>query len=132
MTESSTQVPEREIEFRGRQIWVKIPLPEQILVWKRTLTRLQDADAQDWNGETVLAALERLRMIIDSVILNRVDTDWMDDEMLAGRLKLTDLAEVVNLTVAAFGEEDEAPNRTARRSTGPAKKATRKSPARSK
>lgn len=128
--DGATQVPEREIEFRGRTIWVKMPKPEQLLVWKRTLTRLQDPENQDWTGETVMAALERLRMIIDSIILNRIDIDWMDDEMLAGRLELKDTAEIVTKTVEAFadatGEPDNRAARRAAKKATPAKKAVRK------
>jgi hypothetical protein len=124
-SDGATQVPEREITFKDRQIWVKMPSPEQLLVWKRTLARLQNTE--NWTGESVLAALERLRLIIDSTILNRVDIDWMDDEMLAGRLEMSELTQVVTQAVAAFGE-DEPVNRAARRAkkAAPAKKATRK------
>ena len=63
-TEAATPVatPELEIEFEGRQIWVRMPSPEQLLVWKRTLTQLQGADVTGWNGEQVMKALERTRM----------------------------------------------------------------------
>ena len=30
-------IPEQEIEFKGRKIWVKMPSGEQLLVWKRTV-----------------------------------------------------------------------------------------------
>jgi hypothetical protein len=126
--ESATQVPEREITFAGRTIWVKMPRPEQILVYKRVLVRLQNPDDQEWNVETVMVTLERLRLIIDSVLVNRVDVDWLDDEMLAGRVALTDTAEIINSTVAAFADatEDSANRAERRTKAAPAKKAARK------
>jgi hypothetical protein len=128
MTEPTedTQVPEREITFHDRQIWVKPPKPEQLLVWQRTLKRLQQPGLT-WTGESVMAALERLRLIIDSVILNQVDKDWLDDQMLAGNLEMKDTSEIVHLTIDAFGQPtNRAERRTTAKKAAPAKKAVRK------
>lgn len=126
---TATVMPEQEIEFKDRKIWVKMPSPEQLLVWKRTLTQLQGADVSGWNGEQVMRALERTRLIIDSVIVNQADKDWLDDEMLAGTVGLMDTAAIINGTVEAFAAAAEAEgNRETRRAAArtPAKKARRK------
>jgi hypothetical protein len=132
--ETAETIPEQEIEFAGRTLWVKMPSPEQLLVWKRTLRKLQGAEVQGWNGEQVMAALERTRSIIDSVLAHDVDKDWLDDEMLAGRVGLKDTAQIINATVDAFATAAEAEgNRETRRAAAkkaPAKKATRKKAAR--
>lgn len=128
-TEEVPVSPEQEITFRGREIWVKMPSPEQLLVWKRTLKMLQDADALGWTGDQVMRALERTRLIIDSVLANQVDKDWLDDEMLAGTLGLKDTASIINQTVEAFANAAEAGgNREDRRAAKKAKgkKAVRK------
>jgi hypothetical protein len=117
--------PEREIEFMGRKIWVKFPRPEQILVWKRILVQLQSAN-DGWNGEQVLAALERTRRIIDSVMANQVDKDWLDDQMLDGTVTLADTAPFVTLAVQAFADDDNRESRRAATKKAPAKKASRK------
>lgn len=120
---------EREITFKERTIWVRVPSPEQLLVWKRTVQKLQGADVDGWNGEQVMSALERTRKIIDSVLVHEVDKDWLDDEMLDGRVGLIETAQIIQLTVEAFADND---NREARRAAAkPAKKATRKKAARS-
>jgi hypothetical protein len=128
MTEQQdTQVPEREIEFQGRAIWVKMPGPEQLLVWQRTVTRLQSADVTGWNGDQVMSAMERARKIIDSVILNQVDKDWLDDQMLDGAVRLQEASGLITQTVEAFAEDDNrASRRAAAKKTVPAKKAVRK------
>jgi hypothetical protein len=127
-------MPEQEIEFAGRTLWVKMPSPEQLLVWKRTLRKLQGAEVEGWNGEQVMAALERTRSIIDSVLAHDVDKDWLDDEMLAGRVGLKDTAQIIQGTVEAFAAAAEAEgNRETRRAAAkkaPAKKAARKKAAR--
>ena len=122
-------MPEQEIEFKDRQLWVKMPTPEQLLVWKRTLKQLQGADVSGWNGEQVMKALERTRLIIDSVLAHDTDKEWLDDEMLAGTIDLMDTAAIINGTVEAFAAAAEAEgNRETRRTAKKAlaKKAVRK------
>lgn len=132
MTDQETPTaPELPITFNGREIWVKMPTPEQLLVWKRTLGQLQAIQASnDWNGEQVMRALERTRLIIDSVLVNQTDRDWLDDEMLAGNIGLMETAKIINQTAEAFADAAEAEgNRETRRATkkaAPAKKAARK------
>jgi hypothetical protein len=149
MTEQGTEAeeaaapempPELEIEFRGRRMWTRLPKPEQILVWKRTLRQLQDADVEGWNAEQVMNALERTRRIIDSVLVNSEDVTWLDDEMLDGRIDLRGTAEIIQMTVEAYAEAAErekaengtrAERRAAKKTTGkkarkaPTKKAAR-------
>jgi hypothetical protein len=117
-------MPEQEITFAGRTLWVRMPSPEQLLVWKRTLRQLQGADVSGWNADQVMRALERTRSIIDSVLAHEVDRDWLDDEMLAGTVGLMETAKIITLTVEAFAAAAEAEgNRETRRA---AKKAARK------
>ena len=124
--------PELEITFKERLIWVRMPTPEQLLVWKRTLRQLQESEVQNWNAEQVMIALERTRKIIDSVLVHKADVVWLDDEMLEGNLTLLDTAQIIQLTVEKFADEATAEgNREARRAAkkAPAKKAARKRPA---
>lgn len=123
-------VPELPLDFRGREIFVKMPSPEQLLVWKRTLNQLQGAEVDGWNGAQVMRALERTRLIIDSVLANQVDKEWLDDEMLAGNVGLMETAQIINQTVEVFSDAAEAEgNRETRRAVAkktPAKKAALK------
>ena len=130
-TEASKVVsPELEITFKGRLIWVKMPTPEQLLVWKRTLRQLQDAEIKSWNAEQVMIALERTRKIIDSVLVNKADVVWLDDEMLDGNLTLLDTAQIIQSTVDRFADEAQVEgNRETRRAKAAPKKARRKAPA---
>lgn len=118
---------EREIQFQGRALWVRVPRPEQLLVWKRTLAKLQTADIDGWNGHQMMDALERTRKIIDSTLVHDTDKDWLDDEMLAGKLSLLDTAQIIQLTVEAFAPDA---NRADRRAAAKPKKAARKKVAR--
>jgi len=118
---------ERPITFRGREIWVKLPSPEQYLVWRRTLRQMESADTSDWNAQQALIAFERARDIIDSVILNEADKTWIDREWLIGTLGLVETAQIIQLTTEAFGEDEAEPNnRAEKRAATPKKKARRK------
>jgi hypothetical protein len=110
-----------------------MPGLEQLLVWKRTIKQLQGADVSGWNGEQVMKALERTRLIIDSVIVHDTDKEWLDDQLLEGSIGLRETAEIINGTVELFAAAAEAEgNRETRRAAkkaAPAKKAARKKPA---
>lgn len=121
--------PEICVPFMGREIWVKMPRPEQVLVWQRTVQKLGNSGPDtSWTGPEVMKALERLRMIIDSILLNRADVEWLDDRFLDGTAGFRELTPFLNDVITAFSKKNEqdAPNRETRRATKPAKKATRK------
>lgn len=113
--------PEGKITFCDREIRVAMPSPEQIMVWQRTLERLQNADISDWSGRDVLAALERTRKIIDSILMDEADKDWLDDEMLAGRIGLKESADIVVKAQATFMNRDQR-RASAKKTASPAKR----------
>lgn len=138
MTEHSEQdpgtqaeeMPTGEITFHGRVLAIRAPDPGQILVWKRTLTRLQGADVKSWTGAEVLNALERLRVIIDSLLLDEKDKDWLDDQLLAQHIGFKDLAQIPTLAAQAIREMTTPGNRAERREAakkaGPARRVAAK------
>lgn len=132
--ETETAAPEaapmREIEFYGRTMWVHLPSPEQLLVWKRTVARLQELNPASWTGDEVLAALERARRIVDSLLEHEADKDWLDDQMLDRKITSRQTTEIITKAVEAFADQSDD-NREARRAAkkAPAKKAARKRPA---
>jgi hypothetical protein len=129
MTDESQETSAaRVVPFKGRDFTAVLPEPEQILVWKRTMERLK-AHTGSWSGEQALAALDRIRKIIDS-ILAPADIDYLDDQMLVrdeatGRSKFT-LEDAHGLLMAVI-TEFQINNREDRRE---AAKATKAAPAR--
>lgn len=128
--EETPNVPvELPVMLKGREIYVRMPSPEQLLVWERTVKRLTEAPVNaSWSGSEVLAALERLRRIVDTLMVNRTDVDWLDDQFLDGGLNFQALAPFIAEVVTAFQEFAAANgNREERRTAAkPAKKAARK------
>ena len=106
------EVEEREVKFNGRTFHAKMPKPEQILIWKRTLDSLSNEDVSSWNGHQVMAALDRYRKIVDSLI-SPVDIEWLDDQMLMGRFTIKDGQELMMMILKTY-ERDPA-NREERR-----------------
>jgi hypothetical protein len=120
------QRPERQIVFRGREMWVRPPKAEQILVLQRTMRQLQQVNGQDWTGHQVLAAAERLRKIVDAVIVHRTDIDFLDDLMLEGELDIQESVEIVKMTIDVFAEDGNREQRRATAKKAPARKAARR------
>ena len=112
-----------EIEFQGRTLKIRAPKPEQVLIWQRTVKHLESANLSDWSGEQVLAALQRGRMIIDSLLYDPDDISWLDDEMLAGRVGLREASEIVIEAMKRM-----TGNRTQRRAAAKKAPARRKAP----
>lgn len=119
-TSTAAQMPVAEIEFQGRTLMVTLPDPTQLLVWKRTLVRLQNANTSNWTGADVMAALERLRVIIDTLIVDDADKQWIDDQLLNKSFGLAELAQLPTLAAQAFS----TPNNREERRAAAAKKTT--------
>ena len=120
-------MPEREISFHGRKMWVHLPTPEQLLVWRRIVVKLQALDPGNWTGDEVMNALERGRRIVDSILVHEADKNWLDDQMLDRKITIMQSTEIITMAVEAFADLKDGDNREARRAAAkPAKKATRK------
>lgn len=123
------EIPSIPVMFHGREIYVGMPTPEQLLVWQRTVNRLTNAPVDaSWTGSEVMAALERLRKIVDTLMVNPVDVTWLDDQFLDGTLDFKSLTPFITDVVEAYQQAAEAEgNRETRRAAKKAaKKATRK------
>jgi hypothetical protein len=136
--ETAQDMPvELPVMLLDREIYTRMPTPEQLLVWQRTVTRLTEAPVDaSWTGSEVMNALERLRKIVDSLMVNRADRDWLDDQFLEGTLDFQRLAPFIAEVTTAFQEfaaaQVQEHGTRAERRAKPAKKAARKkaSPAR--
>lgn len=133
LAEEEVKVPEVEVQFMGRGIWTHMPTPEQLLVWDRTVKSLTEAPPDEtWTGSQVMRSLDRLRRIVDTILVNKADVEWMDDQFLDGTLTFKGLAPFIALVVDGFADAAEEANATSNRAArrakkaSPAKKAARK------
>lgn len=136
MTDPSTEVaeaPVTEIDFEGRAIFVRLPTPEQIVVWQRVVKQLQNLESGEWTGEHLVKVLDRSRRLIDSLLVHPGDVEWLDDEMLDGKVTIVRAATIIQKSMDAFQKladekTAESGNREERRAAkkAPAKKAVRR------
>lgn len=113
--------PKGTIVFRGRTMAVRRPEAEQIAVWKRIADRAaafrDESDTPKLCPEckgsgcetchntgsahttTVLKMFDRALKIINSVLVDEADRDWIEDQLLEGQVDLQGAAEIVSLAV---------------------------------
>lgn len=117
-------VPAGTITFRGRVMAFRKPNADQLAVWKMIAERAQrnarefetpkpcpdcqgtGCDQCQGTGSahtaTIFKLFDRAMAIISSVLIDEADKDWLEDELIAGRVNLQAASEIVNLTVAAM------------------------------
>lgn len=103
-----------------REITFKPPTDAQFLVLGRLL-RLTDKLGED---EVKLAGsvhqLSKILDIIDSMVVNPADRDWLEEQILAGTADLTAIMEVFKAEVEEG--QNRATKRTAKKATGRARR----------
>lgn len=125
----AVEMPSLPITFRGREMYVVMPNPTQLAVWKRILQRLQNTHEADWTAEAVVDSLAKLVRIVETLLVEQVDRSWLEDELLDGTLDFPKLAPIITLATEAFQQAAEGNNRESRRAAAkktPAKKAALK------
>lgn len=135
MTEPSQpetlEMPSLPITFQGREMFVTMPSPTQLAVWKRILARLQNTPENAWTASAVVDSLGRLVTIVETLLVEPVDKAWLEDSLLDGTLDFPTLAPIITLTTEAFQQAAaETGNRETRRAAkkAPGKKAGLKAP----
>lgn len=120
------------ITFLNRTMRVRMPTPEQIVIWQRTARKLQgdtatsEMNATPRDGETAeqaqqratdyaTSALDRMLRVVTSVLVDPVDREWVEDQLLEGTLQLAPAdgrqgaADIVSMAVATLTGRNEAP-----------------------
>jgi hypothetical protein len=105
------------VSFQGREIPVKCPTEEQIFAWERLLTKMESMAKEAATVDSARILLNRCNKIIDSVVANEEDREWLEDGRLDGTVNLKDAAKIVVDALALYETElgKEPPNRAARR-----------------
>lgn len=125
----AVEMPVLPITFRGREMHVTMPTPSQLAVWRRILVRLQNTPENAWTADAVVDSLAKLHTIVDTILVEPVDKNWLEDELLNGRLDFPGLAPIITQATEAFqqaaAENGNREDRRAAKKT-PAKKAALK------
>ena len=111
------EVEHKTVTVAGREIAVKKPTQDQILVWHRVLAKLERDGQRVQEASELSRLLEKLDMILTALIVDKADAEWLENAQLLGEITLEQAGEVVTGALEAYEDElkPEAPNRAARR-----------------
>lgn len=116
-------IHQTEVAFRGRMVLVKLPTTEQLTIYRRLSQKFieignaaERPGAQPMEMEEAIKHYDRAVKLVTSVIVKDDDKEWLEDEMLEGRMELPD---AIDLLKGAFDQlaqvNDKARNRAERR-----------------
>lgn len=107
----------KKIVFKGREIEVVQPTQDQLYVWDRVLTRMQNAAQQVADADQARRLLGKCDAITNAIIATEDDRDWLEEEMMVGNVTLEESVQVVVAAIKAYEDElkGEPTNRAARR-----------------
>lgn len=94
----------KTVTFKGRKIRVRTPSPEQVMVWQRVLNQISDA-GNNVTGEEALSMMNRARKIVDSILVDDRDKEWLDDQMLDGTMFFDDLGDLMVKSVKLLSKD---------------------------
>lgn len=126
--EDDAPVPEAnttaELDFHGRLVTVKMPTSEQLVMYRRLSREFQDLarnGADKIPMDQALRQLDRAIRLIQSVLADQDDKDWVEEQLLEGNLQLSDCTGLLTdafarLRVAAEEQAATDSNRAERRS----------------
>jgi hypothetical protein len=107
----------KTVTLKGRAIQVRKPDADQLLVWDRVLQRIETMAAAAETANQIRRLVNKCDIIINALIVNEEDQDWLENQQLAGTLNLREAGSIVLKALEAYGDEvaPEPPNRAARR-----------------
>lgn len=123
---SQSDMPATTIPFRDRELLVRFPKPEQLVIINRVVKQFSSLDPNaSMPMDKALALLDRGMKVITALVVNQSDKDWLDDLMLTGDLELAELAPLFVGSIRKMREQT-VPNRAARRGTKSSPSASRR------
>lgn len=109
----------KTVSFQGRDVKVKLPTPEQLLAWERLLGKLEKVSKEAATVDSLKTILNRVTRIIDSVVVEEADREWLEDGRMDGTVTIENASQIVLDALKAYEEAGETPagpmNRAARR-----------------
>jgi hypothetical protein len=114
-TEPPTPTPEPEpaaeagdapvLELNGRIIRVKMPTPEQLVMWQRIASRLTGTDTTSVDPMRVMKMIDQIVSIFRTVMVDDADGDWMEEQILYGTLDFAKAATFVSDAVQLLSRQ---------------------------
>jgi hypothetical protein len=107
----------KTVTFKGREIEVKKPTPEQLYAWERLLKKLEVLAKEAATVDQARTLLDRCYKIINSVVAKEDDRLFLEDGALDGTVTIEESASIVLDALKVYEDEltPEPANRAARR-----------------
>lgn len=100
--------------WRGRQLLAKLPTEEQLAMMRRLAVRFESA-SQSATAETLIKLSDRAITLVCTVLTREQDVEWIEDELLAGRVRLPDTVQMVQEAMQAVRDYAEQQTSTGSR-----------------
>ena len=117
--EQDTEGKPIHFTWRNRRMELKLPSGVQLMMWNRVATQFGEiGSAEEIDSQQFRKALNRLSDIVFGVLASPDDVEWLEDEIMAGRLADTDLLEMfgeIRNALSDVAESEEPSNRAQRR-----------------
>lgn len=102
--------------IKGRELEVALPNQVQMVLMQRFITRVEN---ESLDTKDRITSISRLLDVIENLVVNQVDRDWLVEGMLNGSVDIAELTAVVDaiadgMKAAANPEEVKAPVRRGR------------------
>lgn len=103
----------KTVTLKGRVIEVSRPTDEQLFAWDQVLRRMEAMGKNIENTDQARKLINKCMNIINAVIANEDDRDWLEDGRLDGSITLKDAGELVleALKVHEFDTKPATPKR---------------------
>lgn len=117
-----TDLAVEPVEFQGRLIRVTSPTSEQLTMYRRLAREFQDL-GRDGNADRLgldesLRQLDRATRLIQSVMKEPRDREWLEDQLLEGNVTLDQCTELLRSAFAQLHKANEAQQNRADRRRG--------------
>lgn len=114
--EAAQQAAQLTVPFtwRGRQLLAKLPTEEQLAMMRRLAVRFESA-SQSATAETLIKLSDRAITLVCTVLTREQDVEWIEDELLAGRVRLPDTVQMVQEAMQAVRDYAEQQTSTGSR-----------------
>lgn len=115
MTNADPGLETRIVPVQGRSIVIRQLIDAQMMLLNRGARLLQ---RDDLDKESKLATVDRMFTILESVVVQPEDREFLEDLMAEGKLSLRDMMSFIS----AFNEDQEEEKPKVRRGRPPAKR----------
>lgn len=82
-------------EANGRLMWFKPPSTGQLILLQRFRMQLKGIANNDSGYQLIMSVSMKTLNVIDSLFLDSADRDWVEDQLISGKLEVSELIPIL-------------------------------------